>query len=108
MPLEIVLGAVVGAAATGAVASEPIRRKLRRGLVYGLAGVLVAYDKVAALTQSAVHSARQVVSEAGDRAAEASANKAPGAGPTVSAESNAVNGAAPVSGETKVAAAPPT
>ena len=59
MPLEIIVGAVVGAA----VANEPVRRKLRQGLVYGLAGVLVAYDKVAHLTQSAVKGARQVVNE---------------------------------------------
>src|SRR5271166_4515007 len=55
MPLEIVIGAVIGAA----VANEPTRRQLRKGLVYGLAGVLVAYDKVAHLAQSA----RRVVNE---------------------------------------------
>ncbi len=56
MPVELIVGAAVGAA----VASPEVRRVVRRGLVYGLAGVLVAFDKVSEATHSAIASARQV------------------------------------------------
>jgi hypothetical protein len=80
MPLEIVVGAVVGAAAVSAAQSESIRNKLRKGAVYGLAGLLMAYDKVTAMTKGAVDGARQVVQEAGDqRVAPASAATSNGA-----------------------------
>jgi hypothetical protein len=49
MPVELVVGAAVGAA----VASPGIRKTLRKGLVYGLAGALIAYDNVAALAVKA-------------------------------------------------------
>jgi len=45
MPVELLVGAVVGAG----LASEPVRKSLRKGLVYGLAGALIAYDKVSGL-----------------------------------------------------------
>jgi hypothetical protein len=48
MPVELIVGAAVGAA----VASPTIRQKVRRGVVLGLAGVLVAYDKVAKVTHA--------------------------------------------------------
>ena len=41
----------VAAAVTAAAASPSIRKVLRRSLVYGLAGVLVAYDKAAEVAQ---------------------------------------------------------
>jgi hypothetical protein len=41
---EVAVAAVIVAAAV----SPPVRRTLRRGLVYGLAGILLAGDKVAA------------------------------------------------------------
>jgi hypothetical protein len=43
MPFELLIGAAVGAA----VASQRVRKVVRKGLVYGLAGALVAYDKAA-------------------------------------------------------------
>jgi hypothetical protein len=46
MPLELIVGAAVGVAA----ASPNIRKVLRQGMVYGLAGALIAYDRVAAMT----------------------------------------------------------
>lgn len=49
MPLELIAGAVVGVAA----ASPKIRKALRKGVVYGLAGALVAYDNVAAMAAKA-------------------------------------------------------
>jgi hypothetical protein len=74
MPLEIVVGAVVGAAAVSAAQSETVRNKMRKGAVYSLAGLLMAYDKVAALTKGAVDGARQFVKEADEqRVAPASA-----------------------------------
>jgi hypothetical protein len=55
MPFELIVGAVVGAAAT----TKPVRRVVRQGVVYGLAGLLVAYDKMAALTSGVVDGVRQ-------------------------------------------------
>jgi len=49
MPLEILVGAVVGAG----LASSPVRKSLRKGLVYSMAGALKAYDKVASLATEA-------------------------------------------------------
>jgi hypothetical protein len=66
MPMEIVVGAVVGAAAASVVSSPPVRQKVRTGVVYGLAGLLVAYDHAAALTQGAIKGARRVVRTKGD------------------------------------------
>jgi hypothetical protein len=54
MPLDIIVGVAVGAAA----ASPAVRKTLRQGLVYGLAGALIAYDKVTAVAQGAVEGAR--------------------------------------------------
>jgi hypothetical protein len=45
MPLELLIGAAVGAG----LASTPVRKVLRKGVVYSLAGALVAYDKVSGL-----------------------------------------------------------
>jgi hypothetical protein len=61
MPLEVLVGAAVGAA----VVSSPVRKQLRKGMVYGLAGLLVAYDKVSALSQGVVKGARNVVASSG-------------------------------------------
>jgi hypothetical protein len=79
MPLEVIVGAVVGAAATTAVTSDKVRNTLRRGLVYSLAGVLVAYDKVTSLTTSAIQGARKAVSEAEAKPVEAGTTAANGA-----------------------------
>ncbi len=56
MPVELIVGAAVGAAA----ASERVRKALRRGLVYGVGGVLVAYDKMTAMA----HGVRRTVHQA--------------------------------------------
>jgi hypothetical protein len=45
MPVDFIVGAAVGAA----VASQPVRQAVRQGLVYGLGGILVAYDTVTAM-----------------------------------------------------------
>jgi hypothetical protein len=84
MPLELIVGAAAGAA----VASPPVRQRLRQGLVYGLAGLLVAYDKVAAVASGVVQSARRAVASSGEAekagaatAATTAAPPAPEAGP---------------------------
>jgi hypothetical protein len=59
---------VVAAAVTAAVCSPPVRKVLRRGLVYGLAGLLIARDKVAQAAQSVAQSAQQAASAAANGA----------------------------------------
>jgi hypothetical protein len=56
-PLEWIIGLAVGAA----VASPTVRRVVRRGIAYGLAGVRVASDKAARVAHSVVSHARQEV-----------------------------------------------
>jgi len=56
MPVEFIVGAVVG----GAAVSRRIRQALRKGLIYGVGGALVTYDKVAAMA----HGVRRSVHEA--------------------------------------------
>jgi len=46
---EVAVAAVVVAAAV----APPVRRTLRKGLVYGLAGALLAYDKASAVVHGA-------------------------------------------------------
>jgi hypothetical protein len=49
MPVDFIVGAAVGVAA----ASPRVRKAVRQGLVYGIGGVLVAFDKVAAVAKDA-------------------------------------------------------
>jgi hypothetical protein len=62
MPLEIITGVVVGAA----VASSPVRKAVRRGLIYGLGGAMIAYDKICAAAHGAVEGVRKGVSTAAE------------------------------------------
>jgi hypothetical protein len=55
MPADFIIGAAIGAA----VASTNVRKAVRRGLVYGVGGVLVAYDKLAAGAHAFGQSVRQ-------------------------------------------------
>jgi hypothetical protein len=55
MPADLLLGVVVGAAA----ASKSVRKAVRRGLLYGVGSLLVAYDKVAAFTHETAQGARK-------------------------------------------------
>ncbi len=50
MPVELLVGAAVGAAA----ASPKARNVVRKGMVYGVAGVLMVYDKIASVTHGLV------------------------------------------------------
>jgi hypothetical protein len=54
----------VAVAVTAAVASPPVRKVLRKGLVYGLAGLLMAGDKITSATREIVRSAQKTVAPA--------------------------------------------
>ena len=58
----------IAVAVTAAVASPPVRKVLRRGLVYGLAGLLVAGDKITAATREIARSAQQTAATADNAA----------------------------------------
>lgn len=67
----------VAVAVTAAVASPSVRKVLRRGVVYGLAGLMIARDKVAAVASGVAQGARQAVAEAEHEAKEASSSPKP-------------------------------
>jgi hypothetical protein len=73
MPLdfESYLEPEVGVAAVvvAAVAAPSLRKVLRRSAVYGLAGVLIAYDKVAETTKAVVSRVRKGATATADTAA---------------------------------------
>lgn len=50
----------IAVAVTAAVASPSVRKVMRRGIVYGLAGLLVAKDKAMTVAQGIAEGARQV------------------------------------------------
>jgi len=54
---EVAVAVVV----TAAVTSPPVRKVLRRGLVYGLAGLLTAGDKITAAARSVAQKAQLVL-----------------------------------------------
>ena len=59
----------IAVAVTAAVASPRVRNVLRRGAVYGLAGVLMAGDAVTSLARGVQRGARNAVSAAEDTVA---------------------------------------
>jgi hypothetical protein len=67
----------IAVAVTAAVASPPVRKVIRRGLVYGLAGLLVAKDKITAVGQNVAQGARQMAASAGNGAHQAAGEPAP-------------------------------
>jgi hypothetical protein len=79
MPLELIVGAAVGAAA----ASPTVRKAIRTGLVIGVGNALIAYDKVAAVARGVADGARKGVSAAVDGAPQAT--PAPPAAPAAEA-----------------------
>jgi len=58
----------VAVAVTAVAASPSVRKVLRKSMVYGVAGILVAYDKVAAATQQVVTTIRNRASKAAEPA----------------------------------------
>ncbi len=63
MPLEVVVGAVIGAAAT----SPNVRKAVRKSLVFGVGSVLAAYDKMTAVAHGVVDGARKGAAARGQR-----------------------------------------
>jgi hypothetical protein len=59
---------VIAVAVTAAVASPPVRRALRKGLVYGLAGLLKFGDTVTAAARGVAHQARHLGTSDGNAA----------------------------------------
>jgi hypothetical protein len=53
---------VIAAAVTAAVASPTVRKWLRKGAVYGLAGLLTIGDRVTGAAKNLAHSAQQMAS----------------------------------------------
>jgi hypothetical protein len=71
---EVAVAATVTAVVTAAVCSPPVRKVLRRGLVYGLAGLMIARDKVADAAKSVARNVQEVT-QADGNAAEAATNQ---------------------------------
>jgi hypothetical protein len=71
----------VAVAVTAVVASPPVRKAVRRGIVYGLAGLLTLGDKVAAGARSVAQSAKHLAEDVKSKGTEAEAASA--AKPTV-------------------------
>ena len=67
----------IAVAVTAAVASPPVRKVIRRGLVYGLAGLLVAKDKITTVGQNVAQGARQMATSAGTGSQRAAGQPAP-------------------------------
>ncbi len=61
----------IAVAVTAAVASPPVRKAVRRGLVYGLAGLLTAGDKIMGAARDLAHSAQQAAASPGSSGTEA-------------------------------------
>src|SRR5690348_16163533 len=61
----------IAVAVTAAVASPPVRKAIRRGLVYGLAGLLTAGDKIMGAARDLAQSAQQTATSAGNTGTEA-------------------------------------
>ncbi len=66
----------IAVAVTAAVASPPVRKVVRKGAVYGLAGLLVARDRLAALATNISQTAQKAVRQ-GEQAAQDAAPSAP-------------------------------
>jgi hypothetical protein len=67
----------IAVAVTAAVASPPVRKVLRRGLVYGLAGLLTAGDKIAAAAREIAHSAQEAAAPTSNAAQKSNQESPP-------------------------------
>jgi len=88
MPLESYAEpeVAVTAVVVGAAASPSLRKVIRRSVIYGLAGVLVAYDRTAATVQGVAKGVRKGVKSMAPEGGSATAETAapPPAPPPVS------------------------
>ena len=64
---------LIAVGVTAAVMSPPVRRVLRRGAVLGLAGLMIAGDKIASMARGAAQSAQNLAASATHRAHETTA-----------------------------------
>ena len=62
---EVAVTAGVAAAVAAAAASPRVRKALRQGAVYGLAGLMIAGDKIVAAARGLASSAQQATANAG-------------------------------------------
>ena len=79
---EVAVTAGVAAAVAAAAASPRVRKALRQGAVYGLAGLMIAGDKIAGAARGLASSAQQATASVRGAAQEAAspANREPVAG----------------------------
>ena len=78
---EVAVTAGITALVAAAVASPRVRQTLRRGAVYGLAGLMIAGDKIAEAARGMAGTAQQAAASAQGTAREAaSAAREPVAG----------------------------
>jgi hypothetical protein len=89
MPFEFIVGAVVG----GAAVSRRIRQAVRKGVIYGVGGALVAYDKVASMAHGVRRSVHHATA-ANDKAA-ATVPVSPAPAPETAPQNVTVNAASP-------------
>jgi hypothetical protein len=59
---------LIAVGVTAAVMSPPVRRVLRKGAVYGLAGMMIVGDKLAGAARGIAHSAQNAAAGAGHNA----------------------------------------
>jgi hypothetical protein len=65
---EVAVVAGVAAAVTAAVASPQVRRVMRQGAVYGLAGMMIVGDRIAAAARGVKNTAQQAAGAIGSTA----------------------------------------
>jgi hypothetical protein len=70
---EVAVTAGIAAVVTAAVASPRVRQVMRRGAVYGLAGLMIAGDKVKAAARGVAATAQQAATSVRNTAHEATA-----------------------------------
>lgn len=75
----------VAVAVTAAVATPGVRKVLRKGAVYGLAGLLMAGDKISELAKSAADKAQHMMPEAAERGGAAATAPGPSTGEPMTA-----------------------
>jgi hypothetical protein len=66
----------IAIAVTAAVASPPVRKALRKGAVYGLAGLLTVGDRIAAMSRGIAETARETAVAATSGTETAAHNRA--------------------------------
>jgi hypothetical protein len=90
MPVEFIVGAVVG----GAAVSRRVRQAVRKGLIYGVGGALVAFDKMAAMAHAARQSVRPAAAAPENAQATVPVSAAPA--PQPAPQTVSVNASVPV------------